>query len=40
MRRAFVLLSALEVVDGDGTTKSVYDPVASPAVYYTVEVQR
>ena len=30
----------LEVVEGDGTTKSVFDAVASQAAFYTVEVQR
>ncbi len=30
----------LEVVDGDGTTQSVFDPVVSGAAFYTVEVRR
>jgi beta-glucanase (GH16 family) len=30
----------LELVDGDGTTQTVRDPVGSPARFYTVEVQR
>jgi beta-glucanase (GH16 family) len=29
----------LEVVEGDGTTRSVYDPLTSPASFYTVEVR-
>ena len=29
----------LQVVEGDGTAKSVQDPVPSPAVFYTVEIQ-